>query len=441
MTISSQKVWERLKEFARPVDLQKEEDKQRIFKLLKTIKNAKNGISTTELKESKQIGFSNTHLIPYLRWLKETGHLTQEKGAKRLTQKGEEALRELDEYLCTPETALKISWDLPSKKEVEASMKGKLDNITKMAIFSKDFVQNKIIELSAALSLIPEDVELTIRIQPIEPNIHAFLRLLWSFYWRITTPLGGTPSVFGLLSLKLNLKGEGKEDAYTKFWKKHLEDFYKFKGITAKGFAEINGRREETEASPLLPPLPSELEPLFMIQLKDGAIRNWVEGRLEKYPDWFMPHPIWVDLGFKQRRDALSVDSVTHVSPPIFHEISSPELPEQFGDLEIILRDVVKKGEENTINAFCNWIKLDSVWRNSGFYKSWGILRKEYKNKIVDDPRLGEVARILDQALCEYIISDHRPNVNLQLALEDHVRSKKGANNVVARIRDGEYKI
>lgn len=290
---------QRLEKHDQLLDIEKECDKKHIFSILKIIGRAKTGISYSSLKKDhlgkgRELSFSSTYLAAYLHWLKEKEYVTKVRRKKRLSEKGEKGLIDLEDFLYSPGASLKISWNLPIKKELQAELKGKVDDYTKTAIFSRDYIQNKIIELSAALAFASEDIYLDIRIPPIESGkIRGLLKLLWNFYWLKTTQSGNSPNIFGPLYIKLSLRGEKNEDVYTEFWKKHLETFVKFKGISFKGFTTIDGAKIADEERTLFSSLPRELEALLKVQLEDEETKNWVESQLEKDADWFMPNPIW----------------------------------------------------------------------------------------------------------------------------------------------------
>ena len=127
-----------------------------------------------------------------------------------------------------------------------------------------------------------------------------------------------------------------------------------------------------------------------------------------------------------------------HVSPPVFYEVTSPDLPTEYGVFDTIFRDVIQKNDENGVKAFCFWIKKDGDWKSPGFYKSWRIIRKEHEQKIYSDLCLRGIARILDQALCDFIVANHNPTVNLAMAFNDFL-TLKDAEKIIIDIRKGKY--
>jgi hypothetical protein len=306
-----------------------------------------------------------------------------------------------------------------------------------MAVFSNKFIRDRILELSAAL-FFSEDISLTIRIPAIRhKGILAFLRILWGFYWQKVTDPSVKPNIFGPLYINMYLSDEKGIESYTEFWRKHVEKFLRYNGKMFKAEMYHWGKKSLVER-PLFHLLPPELEDLFPVFLNHEEIKKWIEKQLEKEPDWFMPHLVWVKLGFKQRKENLSVDSLAQVYPPFFHQIMSPSLPKDYGLFDNLIQIVDRKGDENSIRALCNWIIISANWRDQDFYRSWRILRKECRDKRSETPLFGEVARILDEALRKYIIADRKPNVNLKKALRDYI-SSKDVQSVETGIRDGKY--
>jgi len=152
-----------------------------------------------------------------------------------------------------------------------------------------------------------------------------------------------------------------------------------------------------------------------------------------------MPHFFWVKLGLKQSPERKELDSVDDVSPPIFHEITSPKLPREYANFDSMISYVVRKGDEESVKVLCMWIVGESDWRTPDFYESWRILRREHEAKIGEDPKFRDTAKILDAALLEYILADRNPNVDLQSALNDYLVSED-AETVVRKIKDAKYR-
>ncbi len=443
MPISMDQVKERLERYSTIEDL-KDKDKQRIYSILKSIGQKHTGTRVSDIKR-KSLGMSNTHLIPSFYWLKKCGYLEDWKGYSLiLSDKGRKALQILDDYFLAPleNPRLRIKLKLEEEKEVVANITGDPDNITRTAILSNSFIRDRILELSAALCSSLGKVSLSIDLSPAnEGEVVVLLKVLWSFYWQ--TLRERRPNLLGPLYIDMNLTYDDDKKAYTEFWKKHLEKVLQYAG--KKTHFEIyttlpSGERKiarsgEKELVPLLPQ-PIETLPIFV---KHEKIKRWIESQLEKDADWFMPHCFWVKLGFKRRREDLSVNSIDHVSPPLFHEITSPKLPREYAHFDSMIRYVVRKEDEESVKALCMWIISGSDWRNQGFYESWRILRREHKEKIGEEPKFRDIAKILDAALLEYIIADHNPNVDLHSVLNDYLVSQD-VGRVVGEIKVGKYR-
>jgi hypothetical protein len=435
---------ERLRKCSSVFELEKETDKKHIFEILKWLNKEPDGISYSKLKEISKEGrslmFSFTYLAAYLRWLKENSYLITDRRKKQLSEKGRTALIELEDYLSPLETRLKVNWGLSNAK-VEATLKGKIEDITKTAIFSREYIKNRILELCACLSFSSEAVELNIWIPPVESSeIFGLLKLIWNFYWRKVADNSVAPNPLGPLFINMDLTDEKKKRRYTDFWKEHLEKYSQLKGIE---FIEYSmSGKEKVWSKPHLfkQILPQGLEGMLTVFIEKEEVKRWIENQLEKDADWFMPHPIWVELGFKQRRENLSVESVDHVSPPVFYKVTSPALPNEYGFFDSIFRHVFRKNDEVGVRAFCFWIKRDVDWKSPSFYESWRILRKEHKEKIASDLYLRGIAQILDQALSEFIAANHNAKVNLATAFDDFL-SLKDAEKILIDIRNGKHKL
>lgn len=441
--MSFKKLLERLSKCSSVLELEKETDKEHIFKILKRMKSAPDGVSYSALKgiskEGKSLHLSNTYLTAYLCWLEEKGYLINDKRKKQLSVKGETALLELEDYLSPLETTLKVNWGL-SNKEVEATLKGKIGAITKTAIFSREYIKNRILELCACLSFSSEVVELNIWIPPVASSeIFGLLKLMWNFYWRKVTDKSA-PNPLGPLIINIDLTDYKNKSRYTNFWKEYLKTYFQLKRFEGIGYTVSENEKVWSKPHMFNQILPQGLEGFLTVFIEKEEVKRWIENQLEKDADWFMPHPIWVELGLKQRRESLSVESVDHVSPPVFYEVKSPDLPNEYGVFDSIFRFVFGKNDEAGVRAFCFWIKNDVDWKNPGFYKSWRIIRKEHEQKINSDLYLRGIAQILNQALSQFIAANHNPKINLATVFEDFLRFKN-AEKILTDIKNGKHKL
>jgi len=450
MTVSVSVVKKRLDRYASVIELlkgDKESDKKRFYDVLEHIEKARriqrNYITYLKTKRARP-KVSIPYLEACIKWLKEKGYLDEKKGKKRrillfLTDNGREALQRLDDYFFAPleNPELRIKLELQEEKEVVATLTGDPDNITKTAILSNSFIRDKILELSAALCSSLGKVSLNIDLSPANEGaaVVSLLKVLWSFYWQTLTKykLG----LLGPLYIDMHLTHEEDKKTYTEFWKEHLEKFLRFDGMESMHDL-FKGEKSWTVKRPLFPLLPQELENLLPIYTKDEEVKRWIEKRLEKDPDWFMPHFFWVKLGLKQSPERKELDSVDDVSPPIFHEITSPKLPREYANFDSMISHVVRKGDEESVKVLCMWIVGVSDWRTPDFYESWRILRREHEAKIGEDPKFRDTAKILDAALLEYILADRNPNVDLHSAFNDYLVSED-VEMVIRKIKGGRY--
>ncbi len=434
MTTSVAKIRKRLGQKHAVLDLE-ERDKERIYSLLKNIGKENNGKTISDLKQqlgnNGKLKFSKNYLVGSLFWLQKEKYLSFDDSIRRrkpyfLTDEGRKALLELSNYLFVPKKSLKISLNFPEVKIIEAELSGNLENIAVNAIFSNNFIIEKILELSAGLFL-PKPVTLTINIPAsTEKKIQTLLKVLWSFFCQKASDHNLHPNLFGPLYLGMFLLNKKSLEKYTKFWKEQVGKYF--------GSRIIHPATKFPRDDFFPPFLPSELSTLPVF-LKDERVKQWIENRLAKEYDWFMPHLFWVKLGFKERKVTTSVDSVGNISPPIFHEIITPQFPEFYGLFDNMIR-VVDRNEEKSIRTFCRWLADADNWKDHNFYESWIILRIEHKTDEVTN--FDDVFNILDRSLQEYIIAESNPKVDLSLALNDYLLSGD-VEKVMIGIKKGKY--
>ena len=226
---------------------------------------------------------------------------------------------------------------------------------------------------------------------------------------------------------------------YTEFWNKHLEKYLQFEGKQIQGYTMFHGEKTWTTKYPLFPLLPKELESPIPIFIKHEEVKIWIAKKLEKEPDWFMPHFFWVKLGLKQSPNREKLEYVEQVTPPFFYEVTSPRLPSNYAQFDSMISYVVRKEDEKSVEALCMWIARESDWKHRDFYESWRILRKLHESRISSERKFGEVGKILDAALLEYIINDYTPNIDLQSVLSSYLVSGD-TETVIEEIKDGKHR-
>ena len=444
--VSVSEVKERLDKYSQ-IEHLPEQDKKRFAIILKRIEmTQKVGENyLTYLKSDGRPKVSPYYLIACLNWLNEKGLLERKKGKNRrqllfLTDNGRKALQTFDDYFASPleNPELVINLNFDEENEVKATLTSKhLDNITKTAILSNSFIRDRILELSIALCSSNSSIILSIDVPSIKgKTIIAFLKTLWSFYSQ--TIQKSRYTVLGPLYMDTRITNDEDRKLYTEFWRKHLEKYLQFQGKQIYGYTMFSGEKTWDTPQPLFPLLPRGLESLLPIYIKDEEVKLWIDKQLEKDPDWFMPHFFWVKLGLKQSPNREKIELVEQVSPPFFHEVTSPRLPSNYAQFDSMIRYVVRKEDENSVKILCNWIARDADWNYREFYESWRILRKVYVEKINGMRNLYNVAIILDAALLEYIINDYTPNIDLKSVLNSYLVSED-TERIIGEIRDGKH--
>lgn len=418
----------------------REHDKIHIFELLKCLDKSQGGITVSELKKKylgtgKPLHFSNTYLIAYLDWLKGKDYITSGKG-KKLTDSGKRAFFELHDFLSPPRTSLDFSWDT-NQRANRVRFDGKIDDLTRTVIYSNDYFRNLVIELSAYLCALPNVVDLTITVEPVGPNTLNFLKFLWGFYYNVVTDFEVNVNPFGVLFLKTDLTDNKSKQKYFRYWRNHYENYLKFKDEPSEEIITFEGVPQKIPPLSLYPLIPHELDIMLPVYLNDDEIRRLLEVQFEKDPDWFMPHPVWVELGFEPKRKDLSVDSIAHVAPPFFHTLSMQGLPNGFAEFESILRFVGRRDETGSIDAFALWLIRDANCNSSDFYRCWQILR----HTVEGSNQASAVARfapLLDEALVKFISSEKKPVLDLKAVFSSYYATKS-TEKVLEQIEQGLF--
>jgi hypothetical protein len=272
------------------------------------------------------------------------------------------------------------------------------------------------------------------------------LTLLWSFYREKVTKKQN--SIFTPLYIDMRFVDEESRAMYTAFWKRHFKKVMKYDGLKAYVLEnaehapyekEENSEGEGVNCFPLLPS--KSLEDMLPSMLQEAETKLWVEERLSRDPDWFMPHFFWVKLGFKQRRQDITPASVSHVSPPIFHEVTSPSLSRRYAEWDSVFKYTVKENGEKRIGIFMNLLIMGVLdWKKRDFYENWKTVKRVHRSTIEGSHKLKEIATILNAALLEYIISDYTPSVNLKLVFKDYL-IQKDSDKIALGIGNGHYRL
>jgi hypothetical protein len=122
-------------------------------------------------------------------------------------------------------------------------------------------------------------------------------------YWQVLYKSGFK----GLRAHEPIVENDEAQKAYTFFWKNYLEKHLNLKGNEVyKSSVYSTGQTPEREyfVQPLHDFFVKELDlaystfSIFLEYMSDPPIRKWIEKRLAKDPDWFMPHYFWENPGY-----------------------------------------------------------------------------------------------------------------------------------------------
>jgi hypothetical protein len=224
-----------------------------------------------------------------------------------------------------------------------------------------------------------------------------------------------------------------KEELYSQIWRHHTKK-------AVKSFEAGESVTTEYVRS-LLPP------ELIELVKKSQRIRHWIDKKLNRDPDFFIPHIFWIALGFKQRKIP---DVPTRINPPppeIW--LSYDEFSQKLIETEDMLRHAhgILSGKIQPLNNafskeqaaydFIHGIFAKYDWDlDPDFYRCWMVLRRNYSSSLPD------VSSILDAAFAQYRSKSlSRPDVDLAKVFADLARKKHGAHEAIEMIRKGDHGI
>lgn len=431
----------------------KESDRKRVWRFLKAL--GLQGLWIRGILKKRELK-SRRYTLPLKDWLLENGFIEESKeGRKKIlkrTEKGEDAFLQLDSYYSPSNSeGLRIIIDLGGEKQAKVtvgvkSSKGKeglsvsekVGALTYGRLFKRLLGFATFFAINARKDFKAEG--LCIKVEPGEIDFDLFLLLvsLWEKYAEIVQEgrWGKAELLEGFYdSLRLTHLSGMDLYPYWKYWR-NVEEEMRCKIKNGEG---VN----------------FDFLPFPRSDLEKSNVRSWIEKRLEEDPDWFMPHFIWVQLGFKQRKD-LAKPSVAN--PPHFAKVGRSyrmvanlkrELDTAYGirmkgnaesfPLGPVLYETLKKelgkppDDIQLAFGFLIW-SLSDYQSRSEFYDAWKIIRQEYE----DFP---EVSRILDAALLRYIYAGEKPDVDLNFVFEDLILRHYTSIEIAESIRSGGYKL
>ena len=439
----------RLSEYSSPIEL-KPKDRERACKFLKAV-----GLQGTWIREIlRQEGLrSNRYTLATKEWLRENRFIHEKRDGRKkilkLTDRGEDALIRLDTYYSPlPEASLDFVIGIGDEKSrvsvrVESSDK-KLTPAEEIETLVmprlRDLLVGFVTHLTMLLSDEPPDV-LSIKLDAKHGVRSLYLPLVafWVRYREITQ--GSALHLFDLLDADFRPASDAELERYRSYWRIVEE--------------EARMKLERGEELDLREFLGRNLN-WFIVEDEDNEkLTRWIDKKLDEDPDWFMPHLLWVQLGFRQRR-SLSLPS--YANPPSITVIANRELvpAEELTKLlsrvyriktgseqplieEAISEDIEEKlgkklqGVQMAYAFLSKWMK----WRQNepDLYEAWRHMRRHHRDIFP------EVSAILDAALLRYIFSDNRPKVDLASAFTELALGNITYAQAEENIKKGKYDI
>ena len=290
-----------------------EKDRQRYLVILKFIgKHGIEGTYTAGLR--KNHGLSSRYIRAVEIWLKNNDWI-KPVGKERhkkvcLTDKGQDALCILERYCYSPLTdpKLKIDFPLDDEQTIVASISDKdVLPIEKLEILSRPLVRDGIFKIAHDLmENNHKNITLKIEIPPLHASqLTSFIKLIELVYWMVLQKSGYK----GLLAYEPISENSENQKVYTSFWKRYLEKHLRLKDneiyrSSILIFDGVPGGRRESFQQPLHDFFVEELGfyentfSFFLDFLSEPPVRKWIEDKLAKDPDWFMPQYFWKNPGY-----------------------------------------------------------------------------------------------------------------------------------------------
>jgi hypothetical protein len=322
LDVKTAEIIARLSQYASVEDLI-EKDRQRYLLILKFIgKHGIKGTYTAGLR--KNYGLSSRYIRAAEIWFKNNDWI-KPVGKERhkkvcLTDKGQDAILILERYCYSPltEPKLKIDFPLGDEQTIVASISGgqEVYPIEKVETLSRPDVREGIVKIVHSLmENNHKNITISIEIPPLHASLlTSFIKQIELIYWLVLQKSGYK----GLLAYEPISENTENQEVYTSFWKKYLEkhlslkdnEVYRSSILIFDGVPD--GRRESFQ-QPLHDFFVKELGfeentfSFFLDLLSEPPIRKWIEDRLAKDPDWFMPSFFWKNPGY-DCRDFLGFD-------------------------------------------------------------------------------------------------------------------------------------
>ena len=448
--MSFENIKKRLSEHSSPIEL-KPKDRERTWKFLKAISLQGTWIRNILRQDGLR---SNRYTLATKEWLLENRFIHEKSDGRRkilkLTDKGADALIRLDTYYSAPSEAyLEFVIDIGDEKSrasvrVESSDK-KLkpaEEIKTLVIPRlRDLLIGFITHLTILLSDEPPDV-LSIKLDAKHAARDFYLPLVafWIRYREITQ--GINLHLFDLLDADFRPPSDAELERYRSYWRKvEHEARVRLERGKELDFSELLGRNLNW----------------FIVEDEDNEkLTRWIDKKLDEDPDWFMPHLLWVQLGFRQRRSlslpsSANPPSVTAIANRVY--VLAEELIKllsrayciEAGSEHPLIGEVIRENIGKKLGRKLQGVQMAyaflSEWmaqrqNEPDLYEAWRYTRQQTRDAFP------EVSAILDAALIRYIFANNRPKVDLASLFKDLALGNiTSAHEAEEKIGKGKYEI
>ena len=450
---SVDQIWKRLDEY-HCIEEMPREDKRRMYGFLEIAGKQEGRKKKLKVREfvktvSEKSQMGNRYFHAAKKWLYKGEYIEEEEGSwgakyLMLTDKGREAFLKLHGFYTPPPRGLELILDLGGKSKVTVrveSSEGALDPAEEFRELSTPRSHRRIIGLATLLGMLfprgkANILKIKVDTEKISPDLSIPLSAFWARYREIVTGVQ-----VDRLADDFKPPTQSEMERYRAYWKQIEERERK----AVKEGGEIDFSKI----------LPWKLDQLVM---EDEELRDYIDGRLDEGPNWFMPHFFWVQLGFKQRK---RLDESSRANPPSFTRVSNPEyeMAGKLGERMSRIAQLAKESKETPLSLLRKAVRAErkgeiglrealkkaaatillSTFKenqnNPNLHKSWLYLRRHYQKK------LPKVSEILDAALVRYISNNEQPNVDLESAFRNLMDAHVPAHKIAEMIQKGSYKL
>lgn len=453
-------IFERLKKFS-DISSLPEKDKKKIHFILKKFCQYEK-ITWNEIKvildsqEDSPRLVGRRYILAAVQWM---GDREMVKRIKKkpleleITDKSHAALKTLEELLYPPKVEpmeirlvgdgkISVTFDRADFDDVE-----KIDFILSPKVYGaiKD-VLNEVVEYGGQSKVA---VEFSLKPSPVVKLLSYMAKVYRRFTEEYLFPFSSQIEN-EIRSSGIEIGDLSKEKLWQIIW-----DFYRRYAVN-----EINNGRK-FDINVYLPPILDFGSGKFNTlsdYLRDTEVKTFIRDVLESNPNFFMPYFFWKKIGFKTKKRLENMVATPPSSDYYFAQNDFPyivvSLRRILDEIKCILKEegIAFKSEEvrkkfydrydkihqiyDILHSWfhpSSWLPPTEVDRTEEFYKAWAVLRKNYLNILFD------VSQIFDAAYEQYIMNDHKPNVDLVKVFSDLAHKRYNENKVIEMVKKGKY--